>query len=86
MEEKKKKVSKQKSILFTTKAIETIEKFKSQHNEGKEKDKQISFNKAVNKIIELHTSIMNYKQLEAELKNINSNLFEIKSFLSNSKQ
>ena len=84
--EEKKKISKQKSILFTTKAMETIEKFKFQHNEGKEKDKQISFNKAVNKIIELHTSIMNYKQLEAELKNINNNLSEIKSFLSNSKQ
>lgn len=86
MEEKKKKVSKQKSVLFTTKAIETIEKFKFQHNKGKEKDKQISFNKAVNKIIELHTSIMNHKQLKAELESINKNLSELKYLLSSSKQ
>ena len=65
---------KQKSIVLTEKALEIVKNYIENYN--KNKDKQISFNRALNNIIEQHEKVINSKQLQKTLTNIENILTE----------
>ena len=65
---------KQKSIVLTEKALEIVKNYMENYNKSKEK--QISFNKALNNIVEQHEKVINSKQLQKTLTNIEKILTE----------
>lgn len=70
--------SKLKSVLFTSKAFKVIEDFISTNN----KDNPISFNKAVNTIIEQYKRDTNKEKISSKLEDISTELKSLNNRIS----
>lgn len=67
-------MTKQKSIVFTTKSMEVIEKYMQSHPD-------VRFNKVVNTIIEQHEKVKNFKQYMQDIQEIKEAIKNIEGYV-----